>query len=126
MHMTKVPTVTLHTYAYVIWLWFAIMHKTVHKYTSKHTQQQSSRAVLVIKDQLDHLLQGYKSKPLALLSSVSVSTGNEQANRQTEIITDQTIAVISFFRPPGPALPPTQFTSICVHLVDSVIQSMPE
>lgn len=54
--------------------------------------------LLVTKDKPHHLLQSCSGKPLALLTSVplSVSTGNERANKQTEIITDQTIAVISF------------------------------
>lgn len=121
MHVTEVPS-------YLESLCIddlVIVSHTAQNSTQTHTHTQQQSSFVGHQGQTTTCYKA-RTKLLALLSSVSVSTGNEQANRQTEIITDQTIAVISFFRPPGPAFPPTQFTSICVHLVDSVIQSMPE
>lgn len=75
----------------------------------------AEQLLLVMKDKLYHLLQGYSSKNQRHIHPsvpVSVCTGNERANKQTEIITDPTIAAISLLhQPPGPALSPASVST---------------
>lgn len=89
------------------------------------THTIAEQLLLVIKDKLYHLLRGYSSKPLTSPQSISVSTGNEWANKQTEIITDQTIAVISFYIDLL-ALPSHQHSTVCCNLCPLDVQSDPK